>query len=238
VITRYNKWNVNSQWEDIVQNALGTLDKAYWHELCLSTDWLPGLVRVLAAFSRPLNGVRYVLIGESPYPRAESANGYAFWDNAVVDLWGVNGLSARVNRATSLRNFIKMLLVAGGDLSQDVSAQAIMRLDVSRYHTTLSALFERMLASGFVLLNASLVYRESEVMHHAKQWQPFILSVLTQLSCIDPTIRLVLFGRVAEKFVAATPLSSVHAPHPYNLSFIHHPDVIALFKPLNLLLTG
>lgn len=234
----YNRLNVHPQWEGIIQQAFGTLDPAYWQELRLSSDWLPGLARVFAAFSRPLEGVRYILVGESPYPRAESANGYAFWDDAVVDLWGVNGLSARVNRATSLRNFIKMLLVAGGDLTDDVSAQAIMRLDVSRYHTTLSALFERMVASGFVLLNASLVYRESEVMHHAKQWQPFILSVLTQLSRINPTIRLVLFGRVAEKFVAATPLPSVHAPHPYNISFIHNPDVIALFKPLNLLLTG
>ena len=235
---QYNEWGVHPQWEDIIQHAFGMLDLTYWQELRSTSDWLPGLARVLAAFSRPLEGVRYILIGESPYPRAESANGYAFWDDAVVDLWGVNGLSARVNRATSLRNFIKMLLVAAGDLSDDVSAQAIMRLDMSCYHTTLSALFERMLASGFVLLNASLVYRESEVMHHAKQWQPFILSVLKQVSCIDPTIRLVLFGRVAEKFVAATPLASVQAPHPYNISFIHNSDVIALFKPLNLLLKG
>ena len=36
--------------------------------------WLPGADRLLAAFRRDLSGVRYLLIGESPYPRPESAN--------------------------------------------------------------------------------------------------------------------------------------------------------------------
>ena len=45
------------------------------------------------------------------------ANGYAFWDAAVNELWSDNGLSKAVNRATSLRNFIKMLLVTEGALS-------------------------------------------------------------------------------------------------------------------------
>jgi uracil-DNA glycosylase len=71
---------------------------------------------LFAAFAQPLDRVRYVLVGEGPYPRAESATGVCFMDGAVGDLWSEAGLSKPVNRATSLRNFMKMLLVADGQL--------------------------------------------------------------------------------------------------------------------------
>ena len=44
--------------------------------------------------------MRYVLFGESPYPRAQSANGYAFWDAAANSLWAEEGgLHQLLNRA-------------------------------------------------------------------------------------------------------------------------------------------
>src|ERR1700752_4546696 len=42
----------------------------------LATDnYLPNGDRFFAAFKQPLDKVRYVLVGEGPYPRAESATG-------------------------------------------------------------------------------------------------------------------------------------------------------------------
>ena len=70
--------------------------------------------RLLAAFQRDRAGVRYLLIGESPYPRRASANGIAFYDAAVDSLWSEQGLSKAVNRATSLRNIVKTALLAEG----------------------------------------------------------------------------------------------------------------------------
>ena len=38
-------------------------------------DFLPTKNRLFAAFSQPMDAVRYVLVGEGPYPREESATG-------------------------------------------------------------------------------------------------------------------------------------------------------------------
>lgn len=74
-------------------------------------DYLPTQGRLFAAFTLPLAQVRHVLVGEGPYPRADSATGVCFMDGAVGSLWSATGLSKPVNRATSLRNFID---AAGG----------------------------------------------------------------------------------------------------------------------------
>ena len=95
--------------------AMTQKDSAYLPELVKDT-YLPTEGRVFAAFAQPLDRVRYVLVGEGPYPRPESATGFCFMDGAVEALWSENGLSKPVNRATSLRNFMKMLLVASEHL--------------------------------------------------------------------------------------------------------------------------
>src|SRR3990167_11233495 len=104
----------NPQWHEILTEAMTQLDSHYLSEILTTKDWLPGREHMLAAFNQPLTNVRYILLGESPYPRSASANSHAFWDNAVNELWSETGLSKTVNRATSLRNFIKMLLLARG----------------------------------------------------------------------------------------------------------------------------
>src|SRR5579864_9224505 len=81
--------------------------------------FLPTEGRLFAAFKQPLDKVTHVLVGEGPYPRVESATGVCFMDGAVGALWSERGLSKAVNRATSLRNFMKMLLVADRQLAPE-----------------------------------------------------------------------------------------------------------------------
>src|SRR3989344_708271 len=95
-------------WHDCLSQALNKVDPDYLEKLYNNSQWLPGHAKIFNAFTLPVDQVNYILFGESPYPRAHSANGYAFWDAAVTDLWSPIGLSKAVNRATSLRNMIKM----------------------------------------------------------------------------------------------------------------------------------
>ncbi|STX38613.1 uracil-DNA glycosylase [Legionella feeleii] len=226
---------IHPQWQRIVAQALEQVDKDYLLQLQNSSHWLPGIHTLFAAFSLPLCDTKYILLGESPYPRPESANGYAFWDNSVHNLWSQTGLSKEVNRATSLRNWIKMLLVARGDLQQDRSQAAIARLDKSHYWQTAEHFFISMINKGFLLLNASLVYSEDKVRFHAKHWRPFMHSLLTQLAQYNQSLQLILFGRIAEEIPEASFFSCLIAEHPYNLSFISNPMVLDFFKPLDLL---
>src|SRR5438477_1070015 len=99
----FNLKIVHPTWHKCLQQGLNLLDKPYLQQISASDDWLPGPDKVFNAFSQPFDNVNYVLFGESPYPRRESANGYAFWDQAVHELWSATGFSKKVNRATSLR---------------------------------------------------------------------------------------------------------------------------------------
>lgn len=224
------------QWHDLLYNALCELSPDYVLELLNDPHWLPGLPLLFAAFQQPLSATRFILLGESPYPRQESANGYAFWDANVHQLWSKTGLSKEVNRATSLRNMIKMLLHAQGDLSDDYSQQAIARLDKTAYVQTANQLFTVFIKKGFLLLNASLVYRSGQVVYHACQWRGFVTCLLTQLAAKKPDIQLILFGKIAAKIPNIADFKTLKAEHPYNLSFITNPQVVDFFKPLELIL--
>ena len=223
------------QWRNILNKALRTVDADYLHSLQSTDHYLPEYNSLFSAFSMPLDSVRYILLGESPYPRAKSANGYAFWDGAVGSLWSPTGLSKDVNRATSLRNLIKMLLRARGDLQDDCSQYAISRLDKSPYLHSASELFTAFIQHGFLLLNASLVYSEGKVPYHARQWRPFMHSLLVQLSDYNPSLQLILLGRIAAQVPEASLFTGLVAEHPYNISFITNPSVVAFFKPMDLL---
>ena len=229
---------IDSSWRLIVKNALSTMDSTYLQQLESHHDWLPGAHNIFHAFTLPLAKTRYILFGESPYPRATSANGYAFWDAAVESLWASTGMATAVNRATSLRNIMKMLMVAAGALRINTSQSAIAELDKTAWVQTLEQLFTNLLNSGFLLLNTSLALSERTVAQESSYWYPFIESILSQLTLTSNNIELILLGKVAEKIEEmkiATRFPMLCAEHPYNVSFIQNKVMLSFFAPLGLL---
>ena len=206
--------------------------------------YLPTAGRLFAAFALPFDAVRYVLVGEGPYPREESATGVCFMDGAVGPLWSETGLSKPVNRATSLRNFMKMLLVADGQLSPDDTGGAALAPVAKAAWTdgsiqTLAELQHNLLGHGFLLLNAALVFRKHvPPVQEARAWVPFQRAVFAALAEKADKPTLVLWGKIAEqlnKVPETAGFPAIHAEHPYNLSFIHHAGMQQLFGPMHLL---
>jgi uracil-DNA glycosylase len=226
-------------WHSCINQALLDMDPCYLEALYNTTDWLPGHHKIFNAFSLPLAQTRFVLFGESPYPRATSANGYAFWDAAVDTLWSGSGLSKPVNRATSLRNIIKMLLVAEGKLNpHETNQNEISKICKNNLVKTNSELFNNFLSHGFLLLNTTPVLREGQMQKDARAWHPFMKHILSFILKNKPDIQLVLLGNVAnaiEKLVCDQNPCRLTAEHPYNLSFIQNPEIIQFFSPLHLL---
>ncbi len=240
--TPFNLHAIDPSWQPIVTTALQHMDPAYLHCLQHTTGWLPGPATIFNAFSLPLANVRYILFGESPYPRTESANGYAFWDNAVGSLWSETGLSKPVNRATSLRNLIKMLLIAENRIpAQEMNQIRISQLPKTGLVQTAADLFTNMQQHGILLLNASLVLSDRPMRHDAKAWRSFMASLLQQVYQVRPDIQLILLGNIA-KIIQELPgqhaFPAFCAEHPYNISFITNTDVQQFFKPLQLLLVA
>jgi uracil-DNA glycosylase len=229
----------DASWQDCLTRGLARLDTDYLNELNRSEDWLPGREKIFNAFSMPLHQVNYVLFGESPYPRRESANGFAFWDAAVNELWSDTGLSKKVNRATSLRNILKMLLIAEGALDKNnASQEEIARLDKQSFVQTSDALFNNLIQHGFLLLNATPVLRSEAPAKDARAFYPFTQELLDCLLTHRPEVKFILLGRIANTIDSMLPQSRVeklYAEHPYNLSFVTNQKVIDFFRPLHLL---
>ncbi len=230
--------------------AMNAADPAYLPALA-QDEYLPTKNRLFAAFAQPLDAVRYVLVGEGPYPREESATGVCFMDGAVGALWSSAGLSKQVNRATSLRNFMKMLMVADGLLTpESTTGEAVtdvaQRAQAPDAHfiQTLPELQNNLHANGFLLLNAALVFRPHvPPVKEAKAWLPFLQVVLEALAdrAGHPAPTLVLWGKVAAllQAIAVTKrFPQAVAEHPYNLSFIKNKDMQQLFGPMRLLAKG
>jgi uracil-DNA glycosylase len=240
-------------WQPILREGVAAVAAADSDYLVrLSNDiYLPTKGRLFAAFVQPLNAVRYVLVGEGPYPREESATGVCFMDGAVGPLWSSVGLSKQVNRATSLRNFMKMLMVADGLLAPDGTtgeavADVAQRAQAPDAHfiKTLPELQNNLHANGFLLLNAALVFRPHvPPAKEAKAWQPLLDVVLAALASRpgQPAPTLVLWGKVAallQAIAVTMRFPQAVAEHPYNLSFIKNKDMQQLFSPMRLLAKG
>lgn len=245
----------DASWLDALRAGLAAMqaaDPAYLPALA-NSDYLPTQHRLFAAFAQPRERVRYVLVGEGPYPRAESATGVCFMDGAVKSLWSDEpdgGLSKAVNRATSLRNFMKMLAVAAGELDVAQTGGAAMSVLAQRARNapqtwiqTLAQLQANLENAGFLLLNATLVYRPDVApLKDGRAWQPFLQRILQELAKApqhgQPLPTLVLWGKIAQQLEALPVLASLPkavSEHPYNLSFIANTGMQQLFGPMNLL---
>jgi len=248
---------VHPSWREILHTALLAMQRKspeYLKDLA-QDDFLPDGQRIFAAFSVPLDQIRYVLVGEGPYPRALSANGYCFMDGAVDSLWSFEakgGLSKPVNRATSLRNFMKMLLLAEGVLNVEnlnpesmaaVSRQA--REEASGMIKTMADLHRNFLSNGFLMLNASLVFRSHVApVIDARAWEVFLLTVFKALSQLPQKPVVILWGKIADRLSAIgddlhtnclDQFKIAKSEHPYNLSFITNTTMHELFAELKLL---
>lgn len=243
----------DASWRPVLHkglNAVAECQPRYLEELA-ADRFLPTQGRIFAAFAQPLDVVRYVLVGEGPYPREESATGVCFMDGAVKELWSPSGLSKPINRATSLRNFMKMLMVADGLLMPDAtSGEAVAEVAHralaadSTFIQTLPELQHSLHAHGFLLLNAALVFRPHVLpVKDAKAWRPFLEVVLEALASRagQPPPTLVLWGKIAgwlDGLPAVSHFPRSVAEHPYNLSFIKNKDMQQLFGPMHLLRTS
>ncbi len=239
-MTPFSLMHTHPSWHDAISNAFHAMDPQYVEILLSASHWLPGPEKIFNAFSLPLDQVNYVLLGESPYPRVLSANGYAFWDAAVTNLWSDTGLSKAVNRATSLRNIIKMLLLAKKSLKPSAMSQEdVARVDKTGLVQTNADFFQNFMDHGFLLLNASLVLREVEgkVRQDVTAWQPFLKSIFMFLVKSNPSVAFLLLGNLAQNIKPLLPPKTrcFVAEHPYNISFIQNKKVLDFFRPLDLL---
>jgi uracil-DNA glycosylase len=231
--------DIHPSWKEIVKNSISSLDDDYLYFLKKDENYFPNKQNLLNAFKTlPLDKTKYILFGQDPYPRKKSAGGYAFIDMKVKTLFAPDGgFSKEVNKATSLRNMMKMFLLCDGKLKDDFSKDAVKRVDSSNYINSIEELKQNFEKNGVLLLNTALIFTSKEdTKQHARMWKPFVETLLKQLSELD--IKLILFGNISKeiaKFESAKSFESIKLPHPYNISFITDEKVHKIFCKMELL---
>jgi len=232
--------SVHPSWQNIINLSYNKLSIEYREFLENDIGYFPSFNNFLNAFkSLPLCDTKYILFGQDPYPREQSAIGYAFIDGDVKEIFGENGLSKKVNKATSLRNFLKMLLVAEESLNEkDCSKEAIAKIDKSKFITNIMQLKENFEKNGVLLLNTSLIFTDKKsTAIHVKSFLPFMNELLKNLQ--NSEIELIMLGNISQVISKKIPCSSnfktFEAMHPYNVQFIKDLSVRNFFKPMNLL---
>ena len=226
-------------WDIILSEAYASLEADYQRFLEEDKDYFPSKENYFNAFNTlPKDKVKYILFGQDPYPRKESAGGYAFIDTKVHNLFSTSGLSKEVNKATSLRNFIKMALVASDRLtSEDTSQEAISMLDKIQMIDSIEELRINFEKNGVLLLNTALIFTDKKSStRHIKAWKPFVQTLLNALEESAP--KLILFGthaKALKKQFTLDKFETIELEHPYNHTFISNPRAIKLFGPMNLL---
>ncbi len=229
--------NVHPEWREDLEAALEALNGDY-RDFLQNGSYIPKREDIFNAFKTlPKSRVRYILFGQDPYPRPESATGYAFIDGAVENIFSSKGLDKRVNRATSLRNFVKMALVASGRLKgDDLSQEAIAGVEKSDLIDSIFELRVNFERNGVLLLNTALVFENKNASNrHAKEWSPFVKRVL---SGVEKDVKLILFGSIAKsvaKIPEASPFEKIVLEHPYNHTFVLNQKAHELFGPMKLL---
>ena len=228
-----------SSWETILSEAYASLEADYQRFLEEDESYFPSKENYLNAFNTlPKEKVKYILFGQDPYPRKESAGGYAFIDTKVQNLFSASGLSKEVNRATSLRNFMKMALVASERLtSDDTSQEAITKLDKTQLIDSIEDLRINFEKNGVLLLNTALIFTDKKsTKKHVKAWKPFVQALLNALE--DDAPKLILFGTHAKdlkKQFSLDKFETIELEHPYNHTFVSNPKALELFGPMHLL---
>lgn len=226
-------------WDPLLEEAYASLSLEYRDFLENDTGYFPNKANYFNAFKTlPRNELKYILFGQDPYPREQSAGGYAFIDEQVQSLFSDKGLSTEVNRATSLRNFMKMALLARGDLSEEALTQeAIAKVDKMPLIDNINALRSNFEKQGVLLLNTALIFEDKKASNkHIKAWRPFMQTLLKGLEEDAP--KLILFGthaKALKKHLDLSYFECIEVEHPYNQSFITNAKALELFGPMNLL---
>lgn len=230
---------IHNSWHRIVEKSLKALDKEYLEFLQTNKTYFPNKENFLNAFKTlPQSKTKAILFGQDPYPREKSAVGYAFIDGMVEEIFSDTGFSKRVNRATSLRNFLKMQLSVEGFLNDDVSQEAIAKTPKDKLINSIYELKNNFEKEGILLLNRALVFTsKTDSRFHIKQFRPFMKTFLQNIAHKDFT--LILFGNEAKTIETLLPskhnFTLIKTPHPYNVSFIKDEDVKLYFSQLKLI---
>ncbi len=154
------------------------------------------------------NTIKIVVFGQDPYPRMESATGYAFWDGKIKS-WE-NPLSP------SFRNIIKSVLINEGFAVRENKIKELRKIIKKNNIFSPDDFFKNSIENGVVWLNASLTFeskKQTDLNKHLKFWKPIIEKVIITILKNSKNTIFVFWGGKSlkfQKFISDTEFNNYH----------------------------
>lgn len=171
--------------------ALAAVDSFLSAEITAGRNYLPASQEVLAAFSRPFQAVRVLIVGQDPYPTPGHAMGLSF--SVRPDVHPL---------PRSLSNIFQ-------ELTEDLGGSSPSSGDLRPWADR-----------GVLMLNRVLTVRPGEPgSHRAKGWEPITEQAIRALVAREQPLVAILWGRQAQSLapiLASVP--TLCAAHPSPLS--------------------
>jgi uracil DNA glycosylase len=148
------------------------------------------------------NDVQIVVFGQDPYPRKESAIGYAFWDGKIVS-WD-SPLSP------SFRNIIKSILINENLVNRESKIKEIR--DIIKKNNIFSPddFFRNSIKKGVIWLNASLTFeaKSQKILNkHLNFWEPIVEVIIDKILTGSKNVIFVFWGAKSlklKKYISRT----------------------------------
>lgn len=157
---------------------------------------LPSLENTFVALNNiKHNEVQVVIFGQDPYPREQSAIGYAFWDGAVKS-WD-DALSP------SIRNIFKSVLVSKNYVESTAKIAEIRKVVKKENILGPDDFFKNSIKQGVLWLNASLTFTsvdKKDLERHLKFWKPIIEKIIEVLVNENEKLVFIFWGSKAKDF--------------------------------------
>ena len=150
----------------------------------------PAYKNIFKAFNiTPYNDLKLVSIGQDPYPQHNVSTGICFANQKSV-----------VKLSPSL----------------EILKEAIIDFEVPHNLITFDPTLEEVSKQGVLLLNSALTVQTEKPGSHNYLWRPFISSLLSNLSAINPGLVYILWGNTAKSLDSFINKNNIvyKMPHP------------------------
>ncbi|KAL3931150.1 MAG: hypothetical protein SGPRY_001249, partial [Prymnesium sp.] len=126
----------------------------------------------------PPSGWQLISVGQSPYPRIESATGIAHFDNALKS-WG----DKQLGKCTTMRCIVKAAAMHKYGVAKETKVDALRVLLKKQRSVPPAEWFQAVLSQGVLLINAALTMipgdgKRVDVSEHTKFWQPVLEAIV------------------------------------------------------------
>jgi len=179
--------HIDKSWEEFFSLNINKIDIKN-----LGNDFTPPAEKVFRVFLKPLNEIKYIILGQDPYYKRNKATGRAFEVNNVTEWTDPETKGA-------LQSIIKSIYYHHPSKKKDVSVTIKTIRDDCEDIPKPNELFDLLENNGVFLLNLSLTCSINQPNSHYNEWKVFSQELIKFIIKKNPSVKWFIWGTHARQ---------------------------------------